>query len=124
MSEMNPILDKKLGGYNTNDLNFVAPGEITVTITLSEYRDLVSKEATAKERIDAANKDKFSRDAEIKDVKDQNNALRAENYELKKRIDELHEVLNEADAKIADLESRVPTYPKSDATIDIKEPVF
>ena len=114
MTEINPILDKKLGGYNVNDRNFAAPDEITVTITLDEYRDLVSKEATAKERIDAANNDKFARDTEIKAVKDQNNALRAENYELKKQVDELKDAIRRVEGQVAEAEARVPTLPGED----------
>lgn len=34
------VLEKKLNGYGESD-NFVAPRELTVTITLSEYRSLV-----------------------------------------------------------------------------------
>lgn len=34
------VFEKKLNGYGESD-NFVAPRELTVTITLSEYRSLV-----------------------------------------------------------------------------------
>ena len=33
------VLDKKFDGYGTNYNNFVAQSEITVTITLNEYRE-------------------------------------------------------------------------------------
>ena len=32
----NLILEKKMDGYGTNNKNFVAPGELTVTITVEE----------------------------------------------------------------------------------------
>lgn len=40
------VLDKKLDNYGHKD-DFVAPRELTVTITLSEYRELVSAKAKA-----------------------------------------------------------------------------
>lgn len=39
-SNSTQVLEKKLNGYGESD-NFVAPHELTVTITLSEYRSLV-----------------------------------------------------------------------------------
>ena len=39
------VLDKKLEGYSFETKNFVAGSEITVTITLAEYRNLVANDA-------------------------------------------------------------------------------
>ena len=94
---MNDILQKKLGNYNIKDDNFVAPGEITVTITLNEYRTLVSQNATRAKDIDDANKDRFTREQEIKAVKEENARLKGENYDLRNRIDDLTEQLAEKD---------------------------
>lgn len=87
------VQEKKLAGYNPNLDDFVASKELTVTITLSEYRSLVGQAATRKEAIDQANKDKYSREQEIKTLNETVASLKAENYELQKRITELRETL-------------------------------
>lgn len=77
MNVTEAILDKKLDGcYNGN--NFVASGEITVTITLNEYRELVQSNATKKYDVYKANNDKWEREAEIRRQKEENNKLREE----------------------------------------------
>ena len=78
------ILDKKIDKYNFEDDNFLASGELTVTITLSEYRKLVKDCATAQARIDKAEDDKYSRNAENEALKKENAELKAELYEMKK----------------------------------------
>ena len=45
------VLEKKLKGYGESD-NFVAPRELTVTITLSEYRSLVMGKGVSNKTID------------------------------------------------------------------------
>ena len=94
---MNDILQKKLGNYNLKEDNFVATGEITVTITLNEYRTLVANDAIRKQAIDKANEDKYARETEIKALKEENARLKGENYDLKTRIDDLMEQLAEKD---------------------------
>ena len=92
--EADIVLDKKIdaGRYDGGDLhNYVASQELTVTITLSEYRELVSARATAKKDIEQANQDKYSREIEIKAVKETNDKLKSENYDLKCLVDELKE---------------------------------
>ena len=91
----NVILDKKMEGYHWEGNNFVAPGEITVTITLDEYRDLVAKNATRKADIDEANKNKFTRDKENEDLKAKVAALTAEIYELQKKLGATNEATQE-----------------------------
>lgn len=78
------ILDRKIDRYNFEDDNFLASGELTVTITLSEYRKLVKDCATAQVRIDKANEDKYKRDAENDALREENSKLKAELYELTK----------------------------------------
>lgn len=81
------VLDKKFDGYGTNYNNFVAQSEITVTITLNEYRALVVDNAKAQSKIDEANKDKYKRDTENKQLQEQVQQLKAKIYELKMALD-------------------------------------
>lgn len=78
------ILDKKMDGYSFEKKDFVASGEITVTITLGEYRKLIADNATAQQRIDKADEDRYSRNSENEALKKENAELKAELYELKK----------------------------------------
>lgn len=81
------ILGKKMDSYGTNNNDFKAQGELTVEITLSEYRNLIKDCATASARIDKAEKDKYERSMEIKSLKEVVEVLKAENYELKKALE-------------------------------------
>lgn len=86
---MDAILSKKTEGYGTAHLkNFTAAGEITVEITLEEYRDLVEKNATRQYAIDQANDGKYQREQEINQKTKEIETLKAENYELKKSAEE------------------------------------
>lgn len=78
------ILDKKMDRYGFEDKDFLAAGELTVTITLGEYRKLVKDVATAEQRIAKADEDKYSRNAENEALKKENASLKAELYEMKK----------------------------------------
>ena len=91
----NVVLEKKLDGYNVDSKlqNFVAPQELTVNITLSEYRELVSKCATAKADIDKAESDKYERNRKIEALEKENAELKAKIYEL--QMSELKEPANE-----------------------------
>lgn len=92
------ILDKKLDRYGSNDNDFVADKELTVTITLNEYRDLVGKNATSSARISESEKDKYDRNTENKTLKEKVKELerklleyRAEYGELKSENEEREE---------------------------------
>ena len=61
--------------YSLNKNDFVLDNEITVTITLNEYLELVENNATSKARIDEANNEKWK--------------YYRENEELKKQVAEL-----------------------------------
>lgn len=73
------ILDKKMEKYAWEAKDYVAEGELTITITLAEYRDLISAVATKHQDIQKANEDKYKRDAE-------NAALKEEVATLRKRL--------------------------------------
>lgn len=83
------ILDEKLDKYGNNLDDFVAEDELTVTITISEYRKLVSEFATKQSDIKKAEADKYERNRANDLLKADIEKLKAENYELKKQIDEL-----------------------------------
>ena len=87
MGTVDLILNMKTESYGFEKNDFVAPSEITVTITLGEYRSLITKAATADEAIRKAEADKFSRDADNKRLKEMVEALRAELYDLQKRAE-------------------------------------
>ena len=92
------VLDKKLDRYGVNNNDFVASSELTVTITLNEYRDLVGKVAASSARISEAEKDKYDRNNENKTLKEKVKELerklleyRAEYGELKSENEESEE---------------------------------
>lgn len=82
------ILEKKTKEYGTNFDNFKAESELMVTITLKEYRELVSNVATKDGDIKKANEDKYVRETKIKQLTDEVNELRNKNYELIKKLEE------------------------------------
>ena len=78
------LLDKKLDRYGFDNNDFLAAGELTVTITLGEYRKLVKDVATAQARIDKAEEDRYERNSENTRLTEENNRLKAELYEMQK----------------------------------------
>ena len=78
------LLDKKLDRYGFENNDFLASGELTVTITLSEYRKLVKDVATAQARIDKAEADRYDRNRENERLTEENSRLKAELYEMQK----------------------------------------
>lgn len=81
------LLDKKLDRYGFDNNDFLASGELTVTITLSEYRKLVKDVATAQARIDKAEADRYDRNRENERLTEENSRLKAELYEMQKASD-------------------------------------
>ena len=78
------LLDKKLDRYGFDNNDFLAAGELTVTITLGEYRKLVKDVATAQARIDKAEADRYDRNRENERLTEENSRLKAELYEMQK----------------------------------------
>lgn len=95
---MSDIKENKMG-YNCKADNLVyteatddiSVDELTVTITLNEYRGLIADQATMYTQIEKAEEKKFERDRENVTLKEENKALQAELYELKKKIEKLEE---------------------------------
>ena len=79
------ILDKKMEQYRWEANNYIAEGELTITITLAEYRELIASHATKQQAIETANADKYKRDNENKMLREEVEALRAKVYELQNR---------------------------------------
>ena len=84
---MNNDLQEKKLDYSFKNENFAIDGELTVTITLSEYRELVSIKATKEVAIKEAEQNRWKRDEENARLSKENASLKAELYELKKKYD-------------------------------------
>lgn len=69
--------------------NVATPSEITVAITLREYRELVEGNATAEMRIKIAEQDKQSMLEEIKRLKEENARFKADADEITREEREL-----------------------------------
>lgn len=87
------LMQKLESSWNRKDAveNFKEDKELTVEITLSEYRRLVGIEATTKYKIDEAEKDKYERNSE--------------NTKLKERVKQLENTIFEYRKKFGDLET-------------------
>ena len=86
---MNEIItDKKLDAWNYALDNFQAEGELTVTITLYEYRQLVKDNAIANYKIDQTNQDKYKRVEENEALKKRVKELEQELFELRCSIEQ------------------------------------
>ena len=80
---------KKLEHFSdTIAADFVGDSELTVTITLHEYRELVNSVAISDAKISEANNDKYERNLENKQLKEENAELKQEIYELKKELEQ------------------------------------
>lgn len=93
MLEINEELFKaKNGGeYSRNDISndFAIPGEITVTITLNEYRALISANAISEKKISDLNSERYDAQAECNTLKQEREKLLKEIAELKIKISDL-----------------------------------
>lgn len=73
---------KDFGSYQNTEDNFVANQELTVTITLNEYRKLIESDAKSQQKISEANSDKYKREDEIQTLKKQIIDLKERLYNL------------------------------------------
>lgn len=84
----NTVLDKKIDSYSYDEKNFIAPHEITVTITLREYRKLIEEVSTKQADIDKANSDRWVRNEENEKLKQEISELQSELYKIQKSKNE------------------------------------
>lgn len=86
-------------GFNSKADNYVyteatddiSVDELTVTITLNEYRSLIADQATMYTQIEKAEEKKWARDNENDKLKKENEQMKAEMFDLKKKIEKLEE---------------------------------
>ena len=64
---VNPVLQKKIDGYRVD--NFAVPQELTVTITLSEYRELVTTKAVCDSKVSEATQARWKVEKERDDLR-------------------------------------------------------
>lgn len=84
--ENDAIQDKKLEGYGWEKKDFLAGQELTVTITLGEYRELVASKATADQTVQASREKVVKLEQDLKKAQEQAERLKAENYDLQNKV--------------------------------------
>ena len=89
------VIKMKTDEYSSNKDNFEIDGELTVTITLNEYRNLVSVSATKDLLVKQAESHKYTREQENRALKEQNEKLKGENYDLLQKLQEIQEKSSE-----------------------------
>ena len=89
------VIKMKTDEYSSNKDNFEIDGELTVTITLNEYRNLVSVSSTKDLLVKQAESDKYTREQENRALKEQNEKLKGENYDLLQKLQEIQEKSSE-----------------------------
>lgn len=80
---MNAVLEQKLDNCRYTGLDdFTAPQELTVTITLNEYRDLIRRTAVSDAKISEANTKRYEIESENEKLKKEIVSLKDKVYEL------------------------------------------
>lgn len=125
-TSVNQVLQKKLDNYHSELNDFVSPQEITVTITLNEYRRLISDKATSSERISTADRQRYEANESRDKFKAENERLRAELDEVKgklhtetvsaanlqQQLDASESEIETLKLEIKDLKSKLPKVKK------------
>lgn len=84
--ENDAVQEKKLEHYSFESKNFLAGQELTVTITLGEYRELVASKATADQASRTSSEKIAKLEQELKKAQEQAERLKAENYDLQNKV--------------------------------------
>ena len=104
----NPVLQKKIDGYRVD--NFAVPQELTVTVTLSEYRELVANNAVRESKVDEAvqarwkvEKERDNLKTTLTEVKDTLERVRNDLSVANNRNEELKETIEMQSSSNAEL---------------------
>lgn len=82
---INAIAEKKLDRFDDRCLNnFLAAEELSVTITLNEYRNLIKKVSISDFEVEKANKSRWEAERKCKELTEEVSNLKAKLYELTK----------------------------------------
>lgn len=74
-------IEKKVSDYSDNTNNYKIDGELTVTITLAEYRELVSKVAISDDEISKQRKHVWELEGKLKEQIEETQQLKQRLYE-------------------------------------------
>lgn len=97
--ENDAIQEKKLETYGWEKEDFLAGQELTVTITLGEYRGLVASKATADQTVQASREKVVKLEQDLKKAQEQAERLKAENYDLQSKVMAARERNQESEAE-------------------------
>lgn len=82
---------KEFNNYNNTEDNFVANQELTITITLNEYRKLIETSATKDTKIEEARSSRWKAERERDEAKKEIAELKNKIYELQNPDEEMEE---------------------------------
>src|SRR5699024_2127300 len=80
---------KEFNNYNNTEDNFVANQELTITITLNEYRKLIETSATKDTKIEEARSSRWKAERERDEAKKEIAELKNKIYELQNPDEEM-----------------------------------
>lgn len=83
------LTTKKNDSWGSNLNDFKEEKELTVEITLNEYRELIKSKALKENDIKEANKDKYKREEEIEQLKSNTRKLEEKLFEYRKKYGDL-----------------------------------
>ena len=75
--------------------DFVAENEITVTITLAEYRELIGVKATCDRKIKEADDKRIEYYSKANTLEKENSDLKKELYDLQKKLEDMKSAVKE-----------------------------
>ena len=104
----NPVLQKKIDGYRVD--NFAVPQELTVTVTLSEYRELVANNAVRESKVDEAVQARWKVEKERDD-------LRSTLTEIKDTLERVRNDLSVANNRNEELKETIEMQSSSNAEL-------
>ena len=68
---LSKVWERKFDGYGRSECdNFLTPTELTVTITLREYRELVGDNAVSEKKISEIRSEKYALEKEVDELKE------------------------------------------------------